>query len=95
MKAKTGAFIKETVLDGDYVRVRYEHELFVPIEREGPGIPRKELTRLISATVELQRKSRGAYQVRHRQPVAHYCHSEALQSASFAGSGSKPYRQVR
>ncbi len=60
VRPKTAAFVKETFLDSDYVRVRYDDRLVVPEERVGPGTPGKELTRLVSATVELQMKTRAA-----------------------------------
>jgi len=56
VRAKTIAFVRETVVDSDYVRVRYELELVVPSERRGLGVPGKELARLVAATNELRRK---------------------------------------
>jgi HEPN domain-containing protein len=60
VRAKTAAFIKETRLDSDYVRVRYELQLEIPRERASQGTPGKELSRLVSATLEMHKKTRNA-----------------------------------
>jgi hypothetical protein len=59
IRQKTAKFLQETTNDSDYVRVRYERELTVPNGRFGRGQPRKNLTRLISATDELREKARA------------------------------------